>query len=52
MRIPSRRYCVDSAIVAQRNQVWQSFYAQIPVDEEAEREKAEKEKMPIDECMR
>jgi hypothetical protein len=39
-------------MVAQRNQVWHSFHDQIPVDEEAEREKAEKEKMPVDECMR
>jgi hypothetical protein len=39
-------------MVAQRNQVWESFHAQIPVDEEAEREKQEKDKMPIDECMR
>ena len=33
-------------------QMWQSFHAQIPVDEEAEREKAEKEKIPLDECIR
>ena len=39
-------------MVAQRNQVWQSFHAQVPVDEEAEREKLDREKMPIDECMR
>jgi hypothetical protein len=33
-------------------QMWQSFHAQIPVDEEAEREKLEKEKIPLDECIR
>ena len=32
--------------------MWQTFHSQIPVDEEAEREKAEKEKMPLDECIK
>ena len=33
-------------------QVWESFHAQIPIDEEAERESAEKEKLPLDEAVR